>query len=430
MVHRRPPRKSWAALIAAAGLALLTATPQAQARTDAPPAPARGLYSLHGVDTAAARTTVARTGVDIGGTRDGALTVVATPEQASALRASGFGVDQVGDFDQLLRERSGATSARASANDFPPGDDAYHTYAETTAALRKAVQDHPDIAKLSSIGTSFEGRDLNLLKISKNVAADENEPEVLFTCNQHAREHLTTEECLHLVQRFTDGYATNPAIRQMVDTHEIYVVPNVNPDGSEYDISGGQYRGWRKTRKPVPGSTAIGTDPNRNWGYQWGCCNGSGSKPDAEDYHGPSAFSENETKAVAGFIDSRVVGGVQQIKAHIDFHTFSELVMWPYGYTAADTAPGMSAAEAKRLADLGAAMAKTNGYTAQQSSDLYVTDGDINDWAWGKHKILSFTFEMYPKDGGLDGFYPPGSEIGPQTARNDAAVDTLIGAAG
>ena len=78
------------------------------------------------------------------------------------------------------------------------------------------------------------------------------------------------------------------------------------------------------------------------------------------------------------------------IKAHIDFHTYSELVLWPFGYTTADTATGMTAAEAKRFQDLGKAMAATNGYTPEQSSDLYITDGDINDWAWGVHKILSF----------------------------------------
>lgn len=77
-----------------------------------------------------------------------------------------------------------------------------------------------------------------------------------------------------------------------------------------------------------------------------------------------------------------------------------------------------------------ALLAATNGYTAEQASDVYVTDGDINDWVWGKHKILSYTFEMYPKDGGIDGFYPPGSVIPEQTSRNDKAVDILINEAG
>ncbi len=420
-------RRIWGAL-AATGLALLAVTtPVASAQTGDP---ARGLYSVAGANDSAKRTAVARTGVDVAGSRGGALTVVATPDQAAKLRAEGFTLQSLGDFDRMLTERSDRVRAEAAPGDFPPGDEAYHTYAETTAELQKAAQDHSDIAKLSSVGKSYENRELNLLKISDNAGTDENEPEVLFTCNQHAREHLTTEMCLRIVQRFTSGYASDPAIKKMVDEHEIYVIPNVNPDGSEYDIATGDYRGWRKTRKPVSGSSAVGTDPNRNWDYKWNCCGGSSNSPSAEDYHGPSAFSEPETKAVASFVDSRVVGGTQQIKTHIDFHTFSELVLWPFGYTESDTGEGMTPAEAQRFTDLGKKMAGTNNYTPEQSSDLYITDGDINDWLWGKHKVLSYTFEMYPKDGGIDGFYPPGSVIPEQTARNDEAVDILINEAG
>ncbi|WP_306999195.1 M14 family metallopeptidase [Amycolatopsis thermophila] len=321
-----------------------------------------------------------------------------------------------------------AAPARAAAADFPAGDEGYHTYAEVTAELQKAAANHPDLVALSSVGKSFEGRDLNVLKISDDVAADEGEPEVLFTCNQHAREHLTTEMCLHIVQRFTDGYATDPNVRAMVDGHVIWVIPNVNPDGSEYDISGTDYKYWRKNRKPVAGGDEIGADLNRNWGYKWGCCDGSSSRPASETYHGPAAFSEPETQAVSRFVDSRVVGGTQRIKAHIDFHTYSELVLWPFGHTKDDTGEGMTAEENARFRDVGQRMAGTNGYQAKQSSDLYVTDGDINDWMWGTHKILSYTFEMYPT-GPFPGFYPPDEDIARETTRNDRAVDILVGEA-
>ena len=82
-----------------------------------------------------------------------------------------------------------------------------------TAELQQTVRDHPALASLCSIGKCFQNRDICALKISDNVATDENEPEVLFTCNQHAREHLTTEMCLRIVKRFTDGYATDPRSR-------------------------------------------------------------------------------------------------------------------------------------------------------------------------------------------------------------------------
>jgi hypothetical protein len=245
---------------------------------------------------------------------------------------------------------------------------------------------------------------------------------VPFTCNQHAREHLTTEMCIHIVQRLTAGYATDPAIKKLVDGHQIYLIPSVNPDGSEYDISGGRYHSWRKNRQ------GNGTDPNRNWSYKWGCCGGSSGSTTSETYRGTAAFSAPETKAVSDWVNSRKIGGVQQIKTHIDVHTYSELVLWPFGYTYNATAPGLTAAEAQKFKTHGQQMAATNGYIAEQSSGLYITDGDINDWMWGTHKILSYCFEMYPA-GGSPGFYPPAEVIGRETARNDKAVDLIINAA-
>lgn len=382
-----------------------------------PAVPDQGLYQVQGADTADARTDVTRTGVDVLGVRDGAMEIVASPSQASALRDQGLTLSLEGDWAAMLDERGGGVSARAAA-DFPAGDEGYHTYDEMVAALQAAASAHPDIAAVSSIGTSYEGRDIPIIKISDNVATDEDEPEVLFTCNMHAREHLTTEMCLHIVDRLTAG-------SEFVNTREIYVVPSQNPDGAEFDIAGGEYAGWRKNRQPNSDGT-VGTDPNRNFAYKWGCCGGSSESPSAEDYRGPSAASAPEVAAVQAFVDSRVVGGVQQIKGHIDFHTFSELVLWPFGHTYDTVTEGMTQEEYDRFKSVGEEMAASNGYTPDQSSGLYITDGDINDWMWGQHKVLSYCFEMYPSGGGIDGFYPPDEDIAPQTTRNDGAVDILL----
>lgn len=231
----------------------------------------RGLFEVRDTDVAQ-RTTIADSGVDVWGVHDGTMTFAAEPEQVQKLRAAGLDLVRIGDLDRMLADHN--PGVRAAADEFPPGDEAYHTYTELTEVLRQTVSDHGDIAKLTSIGKSYEGRDLHLITISGNVEVDEDEPEVLFTCNQHAREHLTTEMCLRIIQRFTDEYGQDPTVTELVDTREIHVIPTVNPDGAEYDIEGGRYRGWRKNRQ------GNGTDLNRNWGYQWGCCGGSsGSIP-------------------------------------------------------------------------------------------------------------------------------------------------------
>jgi murein tripeptide amidase MpaA len=265
------------------------------------------------------------------------------------------------------------------------------------------------------------------LKISDNVAADEDEPELLFTANQHAREHLTVEMAMYLLHLFLDNYGTDATITNWVNTREIWIVPDMNPDGGEYDIATGSYRSWRKNRQPNSGSSNVGTDLNRNWAYQWGCCGGSSGSTSSATYRGPSAFSAPETANLRNFVNSRVVGGVQQIKVNIDFHTYSKLVLWPYGYTTANTANTVTADVRNTFATLGQQMAATNGYTPEQASDLYIADGVVIDWMWNAHHIFSYTFEMYPgSNGSGGGFYPPASVIAAQTSLNKAAVLLLI----
>lgn len=416
-------RRTLTGLVAGVGLAVLitaTSVPAGAQTIDEATAPARGVYSVQA--DPAQRTALENKGIDVLGSRGGATEFVATPQQLDELHALGLKPDQIGDLDQMLAERNNRNGGKAAAADdeFPAGDEAYHTYDEVNAELEKAATDHPDIAAVSSIGKSAEGRDLNMIKISDNVDTDEDEPEVLFNCNQHAREHLTTEMCMSIVERFTDGYESDAKVKEMVDSKEIWVVPMVNPDGAMYDIEGGEYKMWRKNRQDE------GTDLNRNWDYMWGCCGGSDEDPSGETYRGSAGFSAPETKALSDWVASRNVDGEQQIKAHIDFHTYSELVLWPFGHTDDQVTDGMTQEEYDRFEKVGKEMAATNDYTPMQSSGLYITDGDSNGWMWGDQRILSYTFEMYPGEGGVDGFYPPASEIPEQTSRNNEAIDILI----
>ena len=248
-------------------------------------------------------------------------------------------------------------------NLFPPADSNYHDYPELTTKVNQVVADHSSIARKLSVGTSYQGRDLMLIKISDNVATDEAEPEVLFTAQQHAREHLTPEMAIYLMDLFTDNYGSDPQITNLVNSREIWIIPTLNPDGSEYDIATGSYRSWRKNRQPNSGSSFVGTDQNRNWNYHWGCCGGSSGSFSSETYRGAAPESAPEVARVADFVRSRVVGGVQQIKVGIDWHTYGEFVLWPYGYTFNDTAPGLTLDDRNTFATLGQQMAATNGYT-------------------------------------------------------------------
>ena len=363
-----------------------------------------GRYVVEGVRTLDDRNRVARSGAAIDSVEHGRAEITALPAEARRLRDQGF---------RVLERR---------AEDFPAADAGYHNYAEMVAELDKAAAAYPAIMRKTSIGTSYQGRDLPLVKISDNVAVDEDEPEVLYGAHQHAREHLTVEMALYLVKLFTEGYGKDPRITKLVDGRELWIVPDLNPDGGEYDIATGSYRNWRKNRQPNAGSGSVGTDLNRNWSFKFACCGGSSDNPSSETYHGASGFSAPETQRLRDFVLSRRIGGVQQIKTSIDFHTYSELILWPFGYTTADTASGLNADQQAAFMSLGVRMANSNGYTPEQSSDLYITDGSIIDWLWATQGIFAYTFEMYPgPNPSGNGFYPPASVITAQTTRNKEA---------
>jgi carboxypeptidase T len=405
------------AVLAMLALAVPFSAAAAPPPSPEPPATPSSAYRV-GVDNPAVRSTVVRQGVDVlGGGRD-YLEVQATPAQADRLRASGLRL--------LLLPPAAPVPGLVAPGEFPIGYRGYHTYRTLTAELDSLAAAHPNQLAVSSYGRSAQGRPLPLVKISDDVHTDKHKPEVLFSCAQHAREHLTVEMCLHIVRRLARGYGTDPAITQLVTSREIWVVPMVNPDGAEYDISTGLFAMWRKNRQPTPENTKIGTDLNRNWGDEWACCGGSSANPGNDTYHGTAPFSAPETARLRDWVNSRLVRGVQQITAHIDFHSFSELVLWPYGFAASATGPGLTSSDAAAFRKLGEQMAATNGYTPEQSSHLYINDGSIGDWMWAQHHIWSYTMEMYPTSLTQGGFYPPENVLERETARNDAAVDLLL----
>jgi carboxypeptidase T len=387
--------------------------PAANAADDRPGALQR--YQIGQVYTREQRSAISATGAEIEAVEQDQVIVVATPEQRRQIVALGFTL-------QLAPRPS----------DFPVTDAGYHNYAEMVAEVQASAAAYPSIIELFSLGASYEGRQLLAAKISDNVGLDEDEPEALFVGMYHAREHLTVEMLLYLLHLLADNYgvAGQEPITELVDSREIYLIFALNPDGGEFDIASGAYQFWRKNRQPNSGSSDVGTDLNRNHSYKWGCCGGSSSSPFSETYRGVTPASTPEVAAMERFVNSRVIGGRQQIAVAITFHTYGELILWPYGHTFDTLPPDMWPDDHAVFVALGQAMGARNNYQPMQASSLYMTDGDFVDWAYGRHRIFAFTFEMYPSGFGGAGFYPPASVIAAQTERNRAAVLYLLEHAG
>lgn len=321
--------------------------------------------------------------------------------------------------------------AASAANAFPVNHEGFHSYAEMSAVLDDVVAAHPGIAQKFSIGRSYEGRQVWALKISDNVGSDENEPEVLFVSQMHAREWLSLEQNLRNIELLTSNYRANPGtqlegrVKNIVDSLEIWIIPMLNPDGAEYDIANPSngFRNQRKNRQPVGSGVQPGIDLNRNFAFNWACCAGSSGKPGSFYYRGKQPWQGVETALLRDFVLDRIVGGRQQIRAAIDWHAFNEEIMWPFAYTRANLPRPMAADDLAAFRAVAQGMADLNGYMPKQLSDLYVFDGGSTDWLYGDQRIFALLIEVYPLDDShVGGFYPPDNIIEGETRRNDGAV--------
>jgi carboxypeptidase T len=213
----------------------------------------------------------------------------------------------------------------------------------------------------------------------------------------HAREHISVEMPLMLAQNLVRRYRAGDArIVRMIESREISIIPAVNPDGLEFDIAGDRYKMWRKNRRHNGGSS-YGVDLNRNYGFMWGT-GGSSSSPNSDTYKGPQPFSEPETRAIRDFVLAR-----NNLTTLLSFHTFSELILYPWGHKYEKIEDEKSFNVHRTMAQQ---MARWNGYQPQQSSELYIASGDTVDWSFGERGLVSFTFELDPKSIWDGGFYP------------------------
>ncbi|MFN7685929.1 MAG: M14 family metallopeptidase [Oligoflexia bacterium] len=339
------------------------------------------------------RSKIANSGMSIEAVRSDSVWGFATRKMVQELKASGFIV--LGDFDAAV-----ARGGHQYGFDFPAADARYHNYSELTSKLKMLVQSHADIAKLSSIGKTIEGRDVWALNINTNpeslTSRASSKPGMIYVGNHHAREHLSAEVPLMFAQYLLQN-RNQPEIATLLDTRDIWIVPMLNPDGVEFDIATGRYQYWRKNRRNN-GDGTFGVDLNRNYGFQWGT-GGSSTNTSSDVYMGTQPFSEPETQLFKTFVEART-----NAKILLSFHTFSELILYPWGHTH-DSIPKQE--DLKVYEKMARTMASWNKYTPQQSSDLYIASGDTTDWSYGQLGIFSFTFELSPANSlGAGGFYP------------------------
>jgi hypothetical protein len=316
---------------------------------------------------------------------------------------------------------SGARSNRSMQSDLKiaGAEGKFHSYEETLAEFTRLAGEHPDIARVVNLGQSYEGRQVFALKVSKNPELnDSTKPDVLITGCYHAREWISVEPPVYFANQLVNGYATDDSMKYLVDRLQIWIVPIVNPDGLAYSQGSANdrldsVRLWRKNRRPVsiegcrPG---VGVDLNRNYDFQWRlqgdepCPNisddlGGSDDPENEIFRGVRAETEPELKALKSLIDDPE----RRFRAQLDYHNYSQLVLYPWGYQPfASPDDKTLSGLARRISDEIFKVDRKQ-YQPQQAIQLYATTGSSIDYAYGVNRVgAPFLIEMRPTSGNFN----------------------------
>lgn len=284
----------------------------------------------------------------------------------------------------LARPVARAVPATPAADTFR----VYQSFDKPVTGIRATLEAwaaEPGIA-VESIGASLEGRPILAVKVGP-AGDDPARPNVLFMGTHHAREWVSTAVAMKLIRWLADS-----AGAALLGGRDVWVIPVENPDGYQYTFTTDRF--WRKNRS-LNGDGTRGVDPNRNYPGFWGVDDlGSSPTPGAEIYRGTGPASEPETQAVIAF------HAAHPPAVSVSYHTYSGLVLYPYGHRAGALPPDLAVYEALAGTDVAPAVrdalpgSTLTYYHPGPGWQLYPTNGEYTDWAYRAHGTIAFTTEL------------------------------------
>ncbi|XP_029523257.1 carboxypeptidase A2-like [Oncorhynchus nerka] len=291
---------------------------------------------------------------------------------------------------------------------------AYHPLETIYSWMDGLVAAHPNLVTKEQIGTSYEGRPMYVLKFS---TGGDKRPAIWVDSGIHSREWVSQATGVWTANKIASDYGTDASLTSLLKTMDIYLLILANPDG--YVHSHTSDRMWRKTRSKNPGSMCRGVDPNRNWDAGFGGP-GASTNPCSDSYHGPSPHSEIEVKNVVNLVKNH-----GNFKSFISIHAYSQLLMYPYGYTCKD------ALHAAELDSVGRSavqkLSSLHGTTYKVGSIckiIYQASGGSIDWTYNLGIKYSFAFEL--RDTGRYGFILPANQIIPTASETWLALKDIM----
>ncbi|NWS77549.1 CBPA2 Carboxypeptidase, partial [Crotophaga sulcirostris] len=288
----------------------------------------------------------------------------------------------------------------------------YHSLDDIYAELDNLASQFSNIVRKIQIGESYEKRPLYVLKFSTGGS---NRPAIWLDAGIHSREWVTQASAMWIAKTIASDYGKDPSVTSLLNKMDIFLLAVANPDG--YVFTHTKNRMWRKTRSKNQGSLCIGVDPNRNWDAGFG-----GRNNVSGFWLSPrrNANSEVEVRSIVDFIKNH--GNVQ---AFLTLHSYSQLLMYPYGYKCTEPA------DYAELDALGRAAASSirslYGTTFKVGSicnTIYQASGGSIDWSYDYGIKYSFAFEL--RDTGRYGFLLPANQIIPTAEETWMGLKTIM----
>ncbi len=391
-----------------------------------------------------------------------------TRGKAEWLEKHGYGVtrhEEVGGRDrQRQAEGRRAVARRIQGGHY--GDviwgGGYLTADEVERAIELGAERFPDtFERIALPNRTWEKRRCHALRIGKGRGG--RRPAVLFIGGVHGREWGSPDILIYFALRLLRAHRdregirlgrktfTAAQIRKIVEKRDVFLFPQVNPDGRRFSME--RHPMWRKNRRPAPrgrGPMCVGVDLNRNFPFLWraeryfapGTADSSPHPGAYETYMGPRAASEPETRNVRWMLDR-----YPRIRYFIDVHSYGETILYSWGSDENQSRdPDMSfrnraydgkrgrihdheyreyipPVDARGVVRLGRQMSRAirlvrgRKYDVRQSVGLYPRAGSSDDYAYSRHltdsaksKVLAFTVE-WGRSRAVTPFHPPYPEM-------------------
>lgn len=289
----------------------------------------------------------------------------------------------------------------------------------------------PSFVRFTSIGQSYEGRDIPALVVS-TAGADSQDPAnrrktLVVMGGSHAREWISTTTVNYLAWSFITSYGKDQLVTKFLQSFDLVFIPELNPDGIEYTWN--VDRLWRKSRQLTSLQFCRGLDLDHAFGYEWDSSRaGHLNDPCSESYAGDEPWESVEVAAFRDWAKNEVINHGVEFVGLVDLHSYSQQIFFPYSYSCDVEPPNV-----EKMEELALGLAKSirlfsgESYSVKPACEGAVTEtsydsanglriesggGSAIDWFY--HELAAhYSYQIKLRDTGSYGFLLPSDHIIP-----------------